>query len=104
MTERKIDPNKWSDPKRGAALTVRVVTRAANTELVGIQEDGSLKIRLISSPASDPAANTELVGFLAQKLGIGKDKIEIVQGSDGRDKIVIIEGISADELEAKLTP
>jgi uncharacterized protein len=88
--------------KGGAAFTVRVVTRSANTELVGVQEDGSLKIRLVASPAGDPAANQELVNFLAEKLNVPKDKIEIVAGADGRDKIVTVVGITTDDVESRL--
>jgi uncharacterized protein YggU (UPF0235/DUF167 family) len=94
---------KITSAKGGAAFTVRVITRSANTEMVGIQEDGSLKIRLMASPAGDPAANQELVNFLSAKLGIAKDKIEIVAGAEGRDKIVSVEGVSADEVEIRLT-
>lgn len=93
----------FTSAKGGAAFTVRVVTRSAATEMVGIQEDGSLKVRLMASPAGDPAANQELVNLLSSKLNIPKDKIEIVAGVDGRDKIVSIVGITAEEVEAKLS-
>lgn len=99
----KFKFDKWSNAKGGAAFTVRVVTRAANTEYVGLQDDGSLKIRLVASPAGDPAANKELIDFLSKKLGIAREKIEIVAGADGRDKIISVEGITADQLESKLT-
>jgi uncharacterized protein (TIGR00251 family) len=91
-----------TDAKGGAAFTVRVVTRAVNTEVVGINEDGSLRIRLQASPAGDPAANRELVEFLAEKLEVDADKIEIVAGMNGREKVIAVEGISTAELESKL--
>jgi len=90
------------DARGGAAFTVRVVTRATNTELVGVQEDGALKIRLVASPAGDPAANQELVNFLASKLEVSKDKIEIVAVAKERDKLVSVVGISVDDVENKL--
>ena len=90
-----------SDPRGGAAFTVKVVTRAVNTEFVGIQEDGSLKIRLQASPAGDPAANQELVEFLAGQLGVTTDKIEVVAGEGGREKLVSVEGITTVDLETK---
>ncbi|MFN8376510.1 MAG: DUF167 domain-containing protein [Anaerolineae bacterium] len=93
-----------TDAKGGAAFTVRVVTRSANTELAGIQEDGALKIRLVASPAGDPAANKELVDFLAGHLGVAAAKIEIVAGANGRDKLVSVEGVSTADVEAKLNP
>lgn len=97
-------PRKFeiTDAKGGAAFTVRVVTRAASAELVGLQEDGSLKIRLQASPAGAPAANEELVGLLAAHLEVDRNQIEIVAGLDGRDKLVSVEGISTHAVEEKL--
>ncbi len=91
-----------TDAKGGAAFTVRVVTRAVNTEVVGIQEDGALKIRLQASPAGDPAANKELVSFLAERLEVASEKIEIVAGVNGREKVIAVEGITTDQVEDKL--
>ncbi len=99
MSERKFE---ITDAKGGAAFTVRIVTRAANTEIVGVQEDGALKIRLKNSPAGDPAANQELVDFLSEELDVPADTIEIVAGAEGRDKLITVEGISTAELEAKI--
>lgn len=86
----------------GAAFAVRVVTRSASTEIVGTQEDGALKIRLVASPAGDPSANEELINFLAQKLEVDKKRIEIVVGAESRDKMISVEGISTADVEAKL--
>jgi uncharacterized protein YggU (UPF0235/DUF167 family) len=88
--------------KGGAAFTVRVVTRATATEVAGVQEDGALKVRLKSSPAGDPAANKELITLLAKSLGVPEAKIEIVAGMNGRDKLVSVEGITTEDVEAKL--
>jgi uncharacterized protein (TIGR00251 family) len=91
-----------TDAVGGAAFTVRVITRAAATEVVGLQEDGSLKIRLKASPAGDPRANEELIVFLAELLDVSRDRIEIVAGQNGRDKLVSVEGVSTDVVEDKL--
>lgn len=98
--ERKF--RNITDARGGAAFTVRCVTKAANTELVGLQDDGSLKVRLVASPAGDPAANKELTDFLAKMLDVPKEKIEIVAGANGRDKIISVEGITAEQVEAIL--
>jgi len=92
-----------TDAKGGIAFTVRVVTKAAATELAGIQEDGTLKIRLIASPAGDPTANEELVNFLAQQLNVPAKRIEIVAGQNGREKLVSVEGLSTGDVEAWLS-
>ncbi|HEX2620228.1 MAG TPA: DUF167 domain-containing protein, partial [Phototrophicaceae bacterium] len=91
-----------TDAKGGAAFTVRVVTRATQTELAGLQEDGILKVRLVNSPAGDPKANEELVNFLASQLGVARGKIEIVAGAEGRDKLISVEGITTFDVETRL--
>jgi len=93
---------KITEAKSGTALTVRVLTRSAATEIAGIHDDGALKVRLVASPAGDAAANKELVEFLAHWLGVAANKVEVVAGSSGREKLISVEGVSSDELEAKL--
>ncbi len=94
---------KITDAKGGAAFTVRCVTRAERTEAVGVQDDGSLKIRLQASPAGAPEANEELAAFLAEVLEVPRAKIEIVAGLDGRDKLVSVEGITTAHVEGRLS-
>ena len=91
-----------TDARGGAALTIRVVTQAEKTEIAGVQEDGLLKIRLMASPAGDPAANQELIDFLAAQLGVPVDHVEIVAGAAGREKIVSIEGLTSNQVEERL--
>ena len=94
---------KITDAKRGAAFTVRVVTRAQKNEIVGVQENNSLKIRLTASP-SEGQANDALIKFLAERLGVPEGNIEIVAGRDSRDKWISVEGISTADVEEKLQP
>ncbi len=100
---RKLDKLNITDAKRGAAFTVRIVTRAQRDELVGIQEDGSLKIRLTASPI-DNQANEALIRFLAQRLNVEEARIEIVAGKEHRDKMISVEGITADDVDERLKP
>src|SRR5688572_22112143 len=90
-----------TDAKGGAAFSVRVVTRAENTEIVGMQEDGALKVRLKAESAGAPEANKELIDFLAQELGVAKEKFEIVAGETKIEKLISVEGITTAEVEAK---
>ncbi len=91
-----------TDAKRGAAFTVRIVTRAARTEIVGIQE-GTLKIRLTASP-TDGQANVQLISFLAERLNVPESAIEIVAGKDSRDKWVTVGGVTTADVEERLKP
>lgn len=92
-----------TDAKRGAAFTVRVVTRAQKNEIVGVQEDKSLKIRLTASP-TEGQANDALIKFLAERLDVPESSIEIVAGKDNRDKWISVSGISTADVELKLQP
>jgi uncharacterized protein YggU (UPF0235/DUF167 family) len=101
MSDRKFE---ITDARGGTALGVRIITRATETEIAGKTDEGAVKIRVKSSPASNPEANQELVQFLAAQLSVAPDKIEIVAGVEKSDKILSIEGISSADVEAKLFP
>jgi uncharacterized protein YggU (UPF0235/DUF167 family) len=93
---------KFTDPRAGTALGVRVVTRSSATEIAGKTEEGTVKVRLIATPAGSTEANEELINFLAKQLGVEPRKIEIVAGIDKSDKILSIEGVSSLDVEEKL--
>jgi uncharacterized protein (TIGR00251 family) len=92
---------KITDAQHGAAFTVRVVTRADSVEIVGVQDDGSLKIRLTESPA-EGRANTQLVDFLATILEVDPSQIEIVAGGDKPNKIISVENVTPAWIEQRL--
>lgn len=92
---------KITDAKSGAAFTVRVVPKASKTEIVGMMDDGAIKIRLTDAP-TDGKANKALVKFLAKVLDVKRDQIEIVAGHSSRQKIISVIGISPAEVDARL--
>ncbi len=92
---------KLHDGHRGAAMTVRVTPRARRTEIAGFLEDGILRIR-IAAPPVEGRANAALVEFLAKVLSVRKNRIEIVAGDKGLDKIVSITDLSADEVQRRV--
>ncbi len=75
--------------KRGSALAVRVTPRASRSQIVGMVEDGTIKVHLASDAAEDQI-NVELVAFLAEVLGVPKSRVEIVAGESGRDKLISV--------------
>ena len=92
-----------TDAKRGAAIPIRVTSRAAQTEILGIKGEGSvLHVRLMASSAGTQEANEELVNLLSEFLEMPQDKIEIVAGATGREKIVSIEDISVSDIQVRL--
>src|SRR5262245_12507126 len=98
MSNRKFE---ITDAKRGAAFTVRVVTRAQNNEIAGILEDQSIKIRLVAAPQQ---ANEALINFLSERLGVPESAIEIIAGKENRDKWISVEGITTSDVTERLQP
>jgi hypothetical protein len=72
-------------------LSIKVVPRAARTEIAGTMEDGSLKVRVAAVPEGGKA-NEELRRFLAGHFGVARDQVEIVAGAAGQRKTVRISG------------
>ncbi len=87
--------------KHGAALTIRVTPRARKSEVGGILEDGTVRIR-IQEPPVEGKANRALIAFLSKVLGVRKNRIEIVAGHKGLDKIVAVEDMTAAEVESRI--
>jgi uncharacterized protein (TIGR00251 family) len=92
---------KFSDGKKGAALPVRVIPRASRNEIAEILADQTVKVRLVSS-AEEKETNKELIGFLAEVLGVPVSKMEIVAGQRGRDKLVSILDITSTEVHQRI--
>jgi uncharacterized protein (TIGR00251 family) len=94
-----VSPLKFTNAKHGAAITVKVMTRAKKTVLEGLMNDGTLKIRLAAPPV-DGAANRALIEFLARILGIAKNQIDIIVGETSDRKLISLVGISPEEVDA----
>jgi uncharacterized protein (TIGR00251 family) len=92
---------KLHNGKHGAALTIRVTPRARKTEIGGVLEDGTVRVR-IAAPPVEGKANKALVAYLADILGVRKNRIEIVAGERGLDKIVSVEGMAAADVEERI--
>ncbi|NDJ52194.1 MAG: YggU family protein [Chloroflexi bacterium] len=98
---RNYDDFNITDARQGAALTVKIVPKANKNEIVGIQTDGALKIRLMAPPV-EGQANEELIKFLAAFFEVKPEDIEIVAGVDSRKKLVSIMNVQASEIEKRL--
>jgi uncharacterized protein (TIGR00251 family) len=88
------------DTKAGAVLSVYIQPRASTTEYVGIHGD-AIKIR-VAAPPVDGAANDELIRFLAGQLSIPTSSVRIHSGASGRHKRVLVKGITAQLVMARL--
>ena len=81
--------------KAGAAITVQIVSQGKKDEIVGILEDGTIKIRLTTGKESSQT-NPELVHFLAKVFDVSPTQIDIVAGQNRPEKLVAITGIDSD--------
>jgi len=77
------------DGKRGSALAVRITPRAEKNQILGMLNDGTIKVQLAGDPGQDQS-NVDLIIFLAEILGVPASKLEVVAGETGRDKLVSI--------------
>jgi len=81
-------------------LNVYIQPGASKTELAG-KHDGLLKIRLAAPPVEN-AANRALVEFIAQRLGIAKRAVRLVQGGASRRKVLEVDGVTAEQIATTL--
>jgi len=84
----------------GVTLAVRVTPRARKNEIVGVAGE-ALKVKLAAPPV-EGAANAALCAFLAEQLGVRKSAVTLVAGQASRQKVVRVEGVTADEVQARL--
>ena len=82
-------------------IEIKAAPNASRSQIVGWLGD-TLKIRLAAPPV-DGKANLELTRFLAQTLGLPKSAVTLVTGAASRQKRVRIDGLSREDVAARLT-
>ncbi|MGZ9164822.1 MAG: DUF167 domain-containing protein [Anaerolineales bacterium] len=98
MSDRKF---RLHSGQKGSALAVRVTPRASRNELVGMLDDGTIKVRLAAPPV-DNEANRALIEFLADILGVPKSRLDIVAGVTGRDKLIAVMDMDAETAHQRI--
>lgn len=68
-------------------VKLRVIPRSSRDEIVGIMQNGTLKVKLTAAPV-DGQANKKLLELLSKTWDVPKTKLRIVRGETGRDKSV----------------
>jgi uncharacterized protein len=84
----------------GVFFAVRVHPRAKKNAITGEVGD-ALKISL-TAPPIDGRANEACITFLAEVLNVPRSSITITSGQTGRNKVIRVAGISAEELRKRL--
>ncbi len=86
----------------GVVLKVRAVAGASRERVVGLH-GGALKLATTAAPEKGKA-NRRLLSLLAGSLGLSPGELELVSGETGREKRVLIRGLTADDLRIRLAP
>ncbi len=89
------------DGKKGAALAVRVIPRSSRNELAEVLHDGTVKVRLTVS-ADDQRLNQELSNFLADALEVPHNRVDVVAGLGGLDKLVSVLDLDASSVQSRI--
>ena len=92
----------WSHMSE-AHLVLRVQPGTRANQVVGLTDDGVLRVR-VAAPATDGRANRALVGLMVGLLLVPKSRITIVRGLGSRNKVVVVEGLDREQALARLIP
>jgi len=82
-------------------ISLRIQPGASRNEVAGLAS-GVWRLR-IAAPPVEGKANKELTLYLSEVLNIAKSNIAIVKGETGRDKVVAVYGLTADEIGKRLS-
>jgi uncharacterized protein (TIGR00251 family) len=81
-------------------ISLYIQPRAGRTEIAG-RHGSDIKIR-VAAPPVDQAANEALLAFVADRLGVRRRDVRLIAGATSRRKVLEIDGIPADRIEALL--
>jgi len=84
----------------GLLLGLRVSPGAKQTRVQGVYGD-RLKVR-VAAPPADNRANQLLLAALSDWLELPSDYLALHSGHTSRDKVVLVRGLGADELQKRL--
>lgn len=98
MSDRKF---KMHGGQKGSALAIRITPRASENEIAELLDDGTIKVRL-AAPPTDNEANDALLVYLSEILGVPKSQLEIVAGSDGRDKLISVVDMDVEMVHQRI--
>jgi uncharacterized protein (TIGR00251 family) len=99
MNTGERDPDTYAPGM--AEIEVRVIPRARRDEIGG--ERGGRRLIRLTAPPVGGAANAALCRLVARRAGVPARRVSIVRGETSRDKVVRVEGLTADELRASMT-
>jgi uncharacterized protein len=91
----------YTMPEKNTRIAVKVTPNAGRNEVLGLTS-GVWRIK-IAAPPDKGKANRELIEFLSDLLGLRKDNIEIIKGQTSHNKLVLISGLSPEDVSRRLS-
>lgn len=86
----------------GVVLAIHARPGAKGPGIAGVH-GAALSVRLAARPV-DGAANRELIRVLADALGVSRSAVVLRAGEHGREKRVLVAGVTVAEASARLRP
>jgi uncharacterized protein (TIGR00251 family) len=88
----------------GVTLAVRAQPGAKKTAILGIYGEGpaaQMKIA-VQAPPVEGKANAALIAFLADVIGLAKNRVELVSGELSRNKVFLLRGVTPEAVQTIL--
>lgn len=90
------------DGQHGSALAIRVTPKASRNAIVGVLDDGTIKVHLTAPPV-EGEANQALLDFLAEVLDVPKyPPRRSSPGDNGRDKLISVLDMDAQTVHKRI--
>jgi uncharacterized protein len=84
----------------GIRFAVKVYPRAKKNAITG--EVGEALKLSITAPPVDGKANEACIAFFAKLLRVPRSSVTIASGQNGRNKVIRVSGVSAEEIRNRL--
>ena len=88
------------DIRGGASFAVKLHPRGRKNAITGEAGD-SLKVTLTAPPV-EGRANQACIEFFARLFRVARSSVAIVSGETGRNKVIQVSGLSAEEIRQRL--
>jgi uncharacterized protein len=75
-------------------LTVKVIPKSSRNEVVGLLDNGSLKLKITAAPEKGKA-NAAICEFLAAEFDVPKRNVQIIRGETASTKQIVITSAAA---------
>jgi uncharacterized protein (TIGR00251 family) len=83
-----------------AEIAIRLQPRAKREEVVGVR--GAAIVIRVTAPPVDGKANAALCALVARRVGVAPSRVAVVRGQTSRDKVVRVEGVTAEAVRDAL--